>query len=268
MTKILVYTPLHPQTPKLYGRTNQSIFRLDYEPLEYLFSKGDNPHDTGNAKVDGRLNVLHNYTKAFDYVRSGDWDYLLTVEYDMVVPDYAITRLLDCDADIAFGVYVFRGNNRWSAYTRVEAGYGESISQDEQLAARLFQQRARIPVQGVGWGCTLIRRKVVEEVDLRGYQGAACDWYFAIDCVERGYKMIADLGVICGHINASPSPRVLWPDPVMPGMYRNDFIDGVPTNDKGEIELIVGQFGEFYVPKDVLLRPVSSMMEEIQHDRS
>ena len=254
--KILVFTPMHPNTPKLFGRTNQSIFRLDYEPIEMLFSKGDNPHESGVPLNDGRLNILHNYNKARDYVLKGDWEAMLTVEYDMVVPSNAVHRLLDCDADIAYGLYVFRARTRWSAYLELGAGHGKSISEDEELAKEMWGKQ--MEVAGVGMGCTLIKRNVLEAMQFRGFQGAACDWYLAQDAQENGFKQVCDLGLVCGHISMNPSPRVIWPDPEMPGLYRNDFIDGIPTNPDGSVDIEIGQLGEFYIPKDALVKRIEN----------
>jgi hypothetical protein len=254
--KILLFCPLRPETPKLFGRTNQSIFRQTYEPLEMLFSMGDNPHDTGVPLNDGRANILHNYTKARRMVLDNDYDALMTVEADMIIPDDAVKRLIDCDADVAYGLYVFRAVSTWSAFTRLDRKSGRSVSKDQALAKRMWGKQ--MEVAGVGFGCTLIKRRALEAVEFRAEPGAANDWYFAQDCQKHDMKQVCDLGVVCGHIDLLPMPRVIWPDPDMPGLYRNEFIKGIPVNDKGEVEIEIGRLGEFYIPKDALLQPLES----------
>jgi hypothetical protein len=252
--RILLYCPLHPETPKIFGRTLNSIFRQEYDPLEIWFSKGDNPQDTGVPMNDGRANTLHNYKKARQATLDQGFDALMTVERDMIIPSDAVQRLLDCDADIAYGLYVFRAVSSWSAFTRLDRKSGRSISKDPALAKRMWGKQ--MDVAGVGFGCTLIKRHVLEAIEFRGAPGAANDWFFAQDAQEHGFKQVCDLGLVCGHIDTLPMPRVIWPDPEMPNLYRNEFIKGIPVNEKGEVEIEIGRLGEFYIPKDALYREV------------
>jgi hypothetical protein len=251
--RILVFCPTHPKTPKLYGRTNQSIFRQTYEPLDIMFSQGDNPYKGEDPDI-GRRNILHNYKKAARFAIRNRYDYLMTVEYDMVIPADAVAKLLECDADVAYGLYVFRGRAKWSAYLALSRTMGQSLSEDPEYAREMWGKR--VIVAGVGFGCTLIARRVLENIPFRLAPGAANDWHFAIDVQGHGYQQVCDTSVVCGHITTNPSPRVIWPDIDMPKFYRNDFIDSIPVNENGEVEVEIGQLGEFYIPKSALAVPV------------
>ena len=67
-----------------------------------------------------------------------------------------------------------------------------------------------IDTTGVGLGCTLIRREVLEAIPFRVVdKWIANDWYFALDVAEKGFTQAHDCGVVCGHIDGY---RVLWPD--------------------------------------------------------
>jgi hypothetical protein len=139
----------------------------------------------------------------------------------------------------------------WSAYTELTNGRGKSVSHDEDLAREMWGQQ--MSVVGVGLGCTLIKRNVLAEIPFRGIWGAACDWHFALDLQEKGFKQVCDLGLICGHIDLAPSPRVIYPDINMPELYRNDYITGIPVNDKGEVDIEIKRMGEFYINKSDLV---------------
>jgi GT2 family glycosyltransferase len=270
--KILLFCPLNPernhkgdQTPQLFGRTNQSIFRQDYPVIDIMFSKGDNPYFDNN----GRHNIAHNYNKARRLVLDNGYDYLFTVEADMILPSNALSKLLEqCEdggADVAYGLYVFKNSNTWSAFTELHMDGGRGITKDPDKLRAAWGKV--IPVAGVGSGCTLIKRNVLEALEFRTDETRPTlhhDWCFANDAQHAGFKQVCDLSVVCGHISMKPSPRVIWPDPEMPRFYRNDFIEGIPVNERGEVEIEIGQFGEFYIPKSALLIPTGRSFDEIK----
>jgi hypothetical protein len=244
--KVLVFTPMHPQPPHLYDRCASALVGLEHSgPLEYWLRKGDNPWSTGNGVTDVRLNVLHQYERAREAALQHGFDYLLTVEYDNVPPPDAIARLLACDADVAYGLYVFRARSRWSAFTELSSSKGASLSENPELAREMWGKH--FPSYGCGFGTTLISRRVLENVPFRGFAGAANDWYFAIDLQEGGYKQIHDLGCLVGHIDNKPLQRIIWPDITMPGLYRNEFLGKIPVGPDGTFELVIDRVGEFTI---------------------
>ena len=253
MEKILLFCPLNPEldhkgnrTVQLFGRTNQSIFRQDYPVIDIFFSKGDNPHFDNN----GRHNIAHNYNKARRFALDNGYDALFTVEADMIIPPDALTRLLATGAPVAYGLYCFKATSTWSAFTELGMDSGRSLRKDPARAKAEWGKV--IDVAGVGHGCTLIRREVLEAIEFRTDElrpHVHNDWCFAYDCQQHGFRQVCDLGVVCGHISLQPSPRIIWPDPDMPRMYRNDFLDTLPVNARGEVEIEIKGFGEFYIPK-------------------
>jgi hypothetical protein len=57
-------------------------------------------------------------------------------------------------------------------------------------------------VSGCGFGCTLIRRQVLETIPFRpGGQAQAPDMPFALDCVRKEVLQLARFDVMCGHIH-------------------------------------------------------------------
>lgn len=232
-----------------------SIFRQDYPELDIWFSKGDNPFFDSN----GRNNICHNYQKAREWVLKNDYDYLFTVEADMIVPPDALTKLLALETDVAYGLYCFKSAATWNAFTVLEMGRGRSISKDKELAKAMWGQV--IDVQGVGMGCALISREVLEAIPFRvddKFPSVHNDWCFAYDCQQKGYKQKCDTSIVCGHISMQPSPRVIWPDPDEPRLYSNDFLVKIPINERGEVQVDIKSFGEFTIDtKDLVYVPSS-----------
>ncbi len=253
--RILVFCPLNPEPPMLFGRTVESIFRLEYDgPLHYRFHKGDNPcHGGPRPAYD---NIAHNFNLARDAFLAGGYDALLTIEADMIVPRNTATRLARClaeGADIAYGLYVWRhGSRKWSAYTEIEGVQGRSLSSDPERARRAWGKVVK--VVGVGLGCTLISRRVLERFAFRveDYR-CSCDWWLAHDAQEAGLLQVCDTGVVCGHITLSPTLQILWPDSAEERLYRVEYLAGPPPEnviqrEDGKIEIIIDRMGDTPVP--------------------
>jgi hypothetical protein len=215
---VLVYVPMAPTTPRIYARTVQSLFTLDWaDELPIVFGRNDTP------KGDKYADLRHKHNAARRMALDGNYDAVLFVENDMVLPADALRRLVAVDADVAYGLYVNRhGWNRWLAFFNI-AGYGGvSFSQDEERMRDAWGNVRES--KGVGMGCTLIHRHVLEAIEFRNApdDAVADDWMFALDCAERGYRQAHDFGCVCGHI--TPDGKVLWPNPDTPTRYSVEFL--------------------------------------------
>ena len=170
--------------------------------------------------------ITDKYNAGRAVVLSQGYDAMLTVESDMRVPPDALELLAATEAPVAYGVYAFRRNGGLlNAFSVMDpdrmAGYPLSYVPDRLRAA----WGGVVEVDGVGLGCTLIRREALEAVPFRIDRTrphadgtfSHCDWYFALDCLEREIRQVAHLGVLCGHISpcdlaGNVAPSVLWPD--------------------------------------------------------
>lgn len=218
--RVLVYCPVAPSTPKIFGRTMQSIFAMHWTgPLDVVFGREDEPERRGY------LNVLDKYNRARDLFLAGPYDAMLTVEADMIVPEVTLERLTRVDADVAYGLYCSRhGRYQWLAYLHLIERAGVSITVKPDLMRESWGRV--IETRGVGLGCTLIWRHVLERIPFRCPDvKVANDWYFSLDCQQAGFVQKTDCGVVCGHITMEPSPRVIWPTIDDPERhYRFEFL--------------------------------------------
>lgn len=173
------------------------------------------------------------YNRAREIALALGVDAMLTVEDDMLIPDHAVSALIDAQADIAYALYVWRRPpHAWSAYWHLEDDGGLSVIMwDAERAVAWLRERAVVSMRGVGMGCTLIRRAVLETIPFRLDQGrAAPDWWLAYDARRAGFAQATHFGVICGHVTTTPSLTALWPDPRGPDYVRRDGIDA-PVDD-------------------------------------
>jgi len=156
-------------------------------------------------------NVFAQYAWARERALAGGYDALLTVEHDMVLPPDAAAKLTAVAAPVVYGVYMLRhGSNVVNA---LEVSHGRNIGMSLTFAPRLLAQARQAgvtEVSGVGFGCTLIRREVLEPIPFRpdGDNGQAPDIPFATDCLRAGVLQVAHFGVQCGHVEGEKVLRV------------------------------------------------------------
>jgi hypothetical protein len=219
--KILIAIPAGTGDRALCDATWESIRALNWSgQLDYLFMRHDEP-DTPH-----RYNLRDKFNRAREVALSGDYDALLTVESDMIIPAHALQRLARAQGDIAYGLYCSRRTNHpWLATEDADKVIERFVTKTGR-AAEVWGKVAE--TQGLGNGCTLIHRHVLEaiefrcdpEVDEESKTGAP-DWYLATDAVKHGFKQVHDFGVVCGHIISVSPSRVVWPIPDSP-FYRVD----------------------------------------------
>lgn len=179
-------------------------------------------YDGDDPALDPRDNLTHKHNCMRSAVLDLGYDALLTVEADMIVPPDALEKLAAVDADVVYGVYCSRSHPMVLTFPTIDGYKGRSISADVLTYRGKFG--GIIPCEGVGFGCTLIRRHVLEAIEFRRDVSTAMrrkfadDWTFALDVKAAGFKSAAHLGVLCGHIQRDGVVR--WVDPDAPTFMR------------------------------------------------
>lgn len=212
--RVLVATPTYGDGPRV--ETGRSIEAQTLRGnLEWLVVR-ENPYPAPDVR-----NVVAAYQKIREIFLAGSWDALLTVEHDMVLPGFALERLWELQKPVAYGVYMLRHGakvlNAWEYVGDRNVGESLTLALYNHRGHRLLGRNAPgfmgqpVRVSGVGFGCTLMRREVVERFPF--HDGAATgstapDLPFAQDCLRAGVEQWAHFGVLCGHWEDG---RVLWP---------------------------------------------------------
>lgn len=227
--RVLLFTP----RLRAFGRALSSVYAMRKawgRPIDCLEIQNDQPYVTTDKGTDGNRNVLSLYQQARRVLLADTrYTHLLTIEDDMIVPPDAIDKLMALEADVAYSVYCWRWGppHRLSAYRYLFEDNGAAWSTDEPHTTRRYLETgSAVDVAGVGLGCTLIKRDVLEALDFRlGETHAANDWYFAVDCQKAKVRQVAHFGVVCGHIRLDPSARVIWPDVNAAQLYRYEYFE-------------------------------------------
>lgn len=201
---VLIFTPTFGDGPR--AETIQSVSQQQCTVPTVHEVSYHNPYP-GERKL---ANVLAQYQRAWEICLAGDYDALLTVEHDMVLPANAVQTLYETEAPVVYGVYMLRHGtptlNTLQYINNRNLGMSLSLYPDELADC---WKRGWAKVCGVGWGCTLIRREIIERLTVHSVGDDAGDMTFATDCVRAGILQIARFDVPCDHI--TPDGRVLKP---------------------------------------------------------
>jgi len=200
--RVLLYCPV---LDKPLPETAKAIKRLTFDGSVTIEIGRENPYGKGDYR-----NVLAQYQHAWDMALDGGYDALLTIEHDIIPPSDALEKLWQAGAPVAYGCYRFRTSNVINLWR-----YANKHGLDSSLS--LFPDDLRramsvgvVKVSGVGFGCTLIRKPVLEKIKPRpdDDNGLSVDIAFAKDCLKNDINQLGHFGVMCGHIEKG---EILWP---------------------------------------------------------
>lgn len=134
-----------------------------------------------------------------NWMVNGQYDYLLAVDHDMILPKDTLVKMLGHDKDLVSGVYRQRM---------------------EQQHIELYDlSYVRLPVQaltsglirigGCGFGCVLIKKKVFQAIQYPHFvyhehqdhtKTFSEDLDFCRKANNKGFELYADTSILCGHI--------------------------------------------------------------------
>lgn len=199
MVSVLVCTPFGPSPHCIHPLTQQSIDALGCASVTI-----NTAVSAGLSRLD---DLARKHNKARQLALNGGYDALLHIDADMVVPADTVERLLSVEADVAYGLYVSRRDPwRWLCF--IDKAMTTTYTGDATGTIKSY---------GAGLGCALIHRHVLEQIEFRTDGHVGSDWWFAVDCVNYGFRQAHDLGCRCGHIRHD---GVAWPDKTQPQKYR------------------------------------------------
>lgn len=220
MAQVLVVTPTWVQEdgslamrPECAESVTAQVFNGEYRHLVTT----ENPYP-----IPSNRNVYHQYLRIRETFLAGEWDALLMLEHDNRLPDAgALQRMYDTEAEVVYAPYTLRHGMRvlstWKYLGPKYTNLGSSVSNDDEWVARA-KAVVTLPVSGVGFGCTLVRRSVVERVPFREWTPetlAAPDMGFAQDCLKAGITPLGRFDVPVDHWDAGE-----WIDPYKTAMNR------------------------------------------------
>jgi hypothetical protein len=215
--KVLLFVASHP-TWGILASAAAGLAGLDWGDHQVtVHVQGEEGVDPKWAPYD---QITYKYQVGRAVALAGGYDAMLTVEYDNIVPSDALTRLAAVDADIAYGLYCCRRRyGRWLAFAEIWDNSGTTLTKHAGTALAAWGEV--VETQGVGLGCTLIHRRVLEAIPMRreAAHPACNDWFLSLDAKRLGFRQAHDCGCVVGHIVAINPERRVWPQGEEP-FYR------------------------------------------------
>lgn len=156
--------------------------------------------------------IVHRYPRGYDIDRArnfmAQWaldekcDYLFMVDSDIILPQDAISNLLQHRAMVCLGWYARTTDESFTNVVRkATAGHGDCFSVKE-----LASMDGTIEVKAGGMGCALVSTDVFGRIKFPWFEytdGPAAmseDYSFCKKCWEAGIGVLLDARVGCGHI--------------------------------------------------------------------
>ena len=153
-------------------------------------------------------------------VQEGNYDAVMMVDNDVVVPRDALACLSSHGMDVVSGYYLHRpASNIADGKTCVcrvgEYNFTDQIT-DLELKALAANGVNLLLIHGGGMGCIFIRRAVFDRYQYPWYywtnypDGGVLseDLYFCVKCGELGIPIYVDTRVACGHLMR----HMVWPE--------------------------------------------------------
>jgi GT2 family glycosyltransferase len=131
----------------------------------------------------------------------GDYDYLFFVDSDVILPSDVIEKLIENDKDIITGVYLVGKivNGKPGVFPVL---YDFSGDKARMMSLKEVLPNRTMKIAVGGFGCTLIKRKVMEKIELRRKDNTTEDVFFYKDARdEHGFETWCDTSVKCDHLN-------------------------------------------------------------------
>jgi cellulose synthase/poly-beta-1,6-N-acetylglucosamine synthase-like glycosyltransferase len=135
------------------------------------------------------------------------FDYLLSVDSDIVLPTDALGKMLTADKDIVSGIYIQRKHDVKIPEIYLKNQHGGVTN----APLAMLQHNNLMEIDGCGFGCALIKTNVLKDIgypqfvyhDTLDFQYTVSeDVDFCRKAKDKGFRIFADCSIRCEHIGS------------------------------------------------------------------
>ena len=241
--KILVASPLYDKMEYCFDKFIEAVLNIDYDNFQILIIdnsrsndfidkisykyKGDNitfiKDNTTEEK--NKLRLISSRNKIIDFALKGNYEYILMLDSDVIIPKNILIKLLSSNKEIISGIYfnqfIIDGKPKWRPVVychispeeydiiRQKVKFPPIVKSHEDLRRHLTIEEAnsnkifRVKIPSAG--CMLIKKTVFEKIrygllDLPENIRTADDIYFCFKAHESGHEIFCDTSIKCDHL--------------------------------------------------------------------
>lgn len=136
-----------------------------------------------------------------------NYNYLFSIDSDIVLPTDALKKMLEADKDMITGLYIQRIEDTHTVEVyRSTNGDGRA-----HIPYELLKGKGIVEVAGCGFGCVLVKRKVMEGLKYPYFVYRSAldhahtyseDVYFCKQATDAGFTIWADTSILCDHLGS------------------------------------------------------------------
>jgi len=210
--KILIGCPTSSYKEYCLREYLEGVKRLSYENVHLILvdnSENDDYYNKlkrfGVSVIRGKYfesakdRIIHSRNLLRRYCLENDYDYLLSLEQDVVPPKNVIERLMKHDKEIVGGLYYYLGDDKKTLLPMIWVHHEGEYAR--RLTFKEVQGEELIEAITCGLGCVLIKRNALDKIRFRHVKGEEPwdDLWFGEDARQKGFKVYVDTGVKCKH---------------------------------------------------------------------
>jgi len=222
MPKVLVGTPVYSGKKYITREWINSVLNLTYKNYDVLVvDNGIKDKEFLDLFKEKGIMVLESYfgkntieriliarQKLYDYALQNGYDYLFSVEQDILVPEDILEKLLLSQKDIIGAPYIVSSHTNEkrrridfvvsaSKFEKVIDKLGE-VDVNEWYLASEIKEKGVIKVKSCSLGCTLISTNVLKKIRARAdlSLNRADDSYFFQDCLKNEIGVYLDSSLL------------------------------------------------------------------------
>ncbi|MBS3108745.1 glycosyltransferase family 2 protein [Candidatus Woesearchaeota archaeon] len=199
---------LYADSIKNLTYNNYDILLVDNSPDEKYLNKikslGINAikglyYESARDRIVASRNLLK------EYVLKNNYDYLLSLEQDVIPPPDIIERMLSHNKKVISGVY-FARNVFENEKILIPLAYVEMPSKNDLPSMRplnefeLFYGPNLIKIISCGLGCVMIHKSILNNIQFRYDLNTFDDRWFCIDLLNKKIPLYCDTSIKCRHM--------------------------------------------------------------------